>query len=414
MKLSVENLGPIKQGDFELNDLTILVGPNNSGKTYLVTALCAVLDRDWLKNIEESHFTTLVNKIVDQNYKISINEFNINMQNIINTGMAIKLQISSYFGSQMLRNCKVEVSENEYLYSFSDIGISLEEDTCLFPEGKNSLFTRLYLAIHYLFVKSHTISTSERQGISLFYKELYQTRFDLVDILQKSGDLSELISRSSKLSQITSKNLSAYLNLDDQPIIEPNNYVINILKSIIGGEIKKHLYQDIRYYTDDLELSMHEVSSSIRSFVDIYLFLTRKKREPNELLIIDEPESHLTLDNQRVLARLLVAMVNDGIKVLISTHSDFLVKEVNNLILLHGIKNKDGFLRDHPNYTDKDQIDPEHVSLYEFGGGTITKCKVTKRGVESPFIDKALTDLFKTTSDLDYLLEEQEYEGDIS
>jgi len=35
LKVSVENFGPVKQGEFELRPLTVFIGPNNSGKSYM-------------------------------------------------------------------------------------------------------------------------------------------------------------------------------------------------------------------------------------------------------------------------------------------------------------------------------------------------------------------------------------------
>jgi AAA ATPase domain len=35
LRISVENFGPVRRGEFELKPLTIFIGPNNSGKSYL-------------------------------------------------------------------------------------------------------------------------------------------------------------------------------------------------------------------------------------------------------------------------------------------------------------------------------------------------------------------------------------------
>ncbi len=54
LKLSVQNFGPIKEGEFELKPLTIFIGPNNSGKSYMATllyALCQVLVGKWTPNL---------------------------------------------------------------------------------------------------------------------------------------------------------------------------------------------------------------------------------------------------------------------------------------------------------------------------------------------------------------------------
>ena len=45
MKFRFKNLGPIKEADLELGDLTIIAGRNNTGKTYLAYALYGFLKR---------------------------------------------------------------------------------------------------------------------------------------------------------------------------------------------------------------------------------------------------------------------------------------------------------------------------------------------------------------------------------
>ena len=45
MKISVENLGVLKQAEFELGELTLICGRNNTGKTYATYALFGFLWR---------------------------------------------------------------------------------------------------------------------------------------------------------------------------------------------------------------------------------------------------------------------------------------------------------------------------------------------------------------------------------
>lgn len=53
------------------------------------------------------------------------------------------------------------------------------------------------------------------------------------------------------------------------------------------------------------------------------------------MLIIDEPELNLHPDNQRKMAGLLARLVNCGVKVLVTTHSDYLIRELNNRVMLN-------------------------------------------------------------------------------
>ena len=56
--------------------------------------------------------------------------------------------------------------------------------------------------------------------------------------------------------------------------------------------------------------------------------------------MIDEPELNLHPKNQILVARLLVLLVNAGIKVFITTHSDYIVRELSNCIMLHNLSDE--------------------------------------------------------------------------
>ena len=51
--------------------------------------------------------------------------------------------------------------------------------------------------------------------------------------------------------------------------------------------------------------------------------------------MIDEPELNLHPECQRRFARLLAKLVNYGIQVFITTHSDYIIKEFNTLLMFH-------------------------------------------------------------------------------
>lgn len=59
-----------------------------------------------------------------------------------------------------------------------------------------------------------------------------------------------------------------------------------------------------------------------------------------DYLIIDEPELNLHPESQKYLAILLNDLVSKGLKIIISTHSDYLIRELINLELKKNIKIK--------------------------------------------------------------------------
>jgi hypothetical protein len=62
--------------------------------------------------------------------------------------------------------------------------------------------------------------------------------------------------------------------------------------------------------------------------------LFQRRLSPNHFFIIEEPEAHLHPEAQREVARLIALMVNGGLDVLITTHSDYLLYELGNLVRL--------------------------------------------------------------------------------
>ena len=43
MKISIENLGVLRKAEFELGELTLICGKNNTGKTYATYALLGLI-----------------------------------------------------------------------------------------------------------------------------------------------------------------------------------------------------------------------------------------------------------------------------------------------------------------------------------------------------------------------------------
>lgn len=84
---------------------------------------------------------------------------------------------------------------------------------------------------------------------------------------------------------------------------------------------------------------LDEVSSSVRALADLWFYL-RCYAQEGDLLIIDEPELNLHPRNQRFMARLLAMISRAGINILITTHSEYIIRELNYLIHLHSVWDK--------------------------------------------------------------------------
>ena len=126
--------------------------------------------------------------------------------------------------------------------------------------------------------------------------------------------------------------------------------VLAILQNLLGGSFK--FVNNQLFYLPKKERNRSQVlvplylaSSAVKStfLLDLYINCLAEK---NGLLIIDEPELNLHPDNQRKMASLLARLVNAGVKVLITTHSDYIIRELNNRIMLsNDVENKEEIMK---------------------------------------------------------------------
>ncbi|WP_457562690.1 AAA family ATPase, partial [Caminibacter pacificus] len=174
-----------------------------------------------------------------------------------------------------------------------------------------------------------------------------------------------------------------------------------IQKNIIHGiieEKKEHNYTKYYLNTNNKNLELHVTSSATVELLPIIVFLKHFITLNDKLLIIEEPEAHLHPKAQIYMARFIALMVNYGIKVLITTHSDYIINELNKLIKLNFINQKKK-----EKYYEKNDLSenfclkPEQIAAYLFKEEK-TKVKVKKLfideyGISNENIDEVLEEL---------------------
>ena len=81
------------------------------------------------------------------------------------------------------------------------------------------------------------------------------------------------------------------------------------------------------------DLPLMNASSMVSELAPVVLYL-RHVVQPGDLLIIEEPESHLHPAMQVEFTRQLAAAVQSGIRIIITTHSEWVLEELANLVRL--------------------------------------------------------------------------------
>jgi predicted ATPase len=142
-------------------------------------------------------------------------------------------------------------------------------------------------------------------------------------------------------------------------------------------------------------LSFHQSSSIVKTLSSLVIYL-KHLASYNDLLIIDEPELNLHPDNQVKLTRIFARLINKGLRLVISTHSDYIIREINNLIMFSNVDEKEDFSSIY-NYDKGEYIDLNDVSAYFFNYKNdrakqteVTPIKIDKYGFEVETLDKTI------------------------
>lgn len=183
--------------------------------------------------------------------------------------------------------------------------------------------------------------------------------------------------------------------------------------AIFGAEITPG---DIRtiYTKEGKDLFYNCVPHSLKHFSKIILKLKYGTLDGG-LFILDLPETNQHPENQILIARFIAKLANAGLKVVLITHSDYILRELNNMIILGAFEenerggqrqvlmNEWGIAPDMP-------INAKNVRAYNFSGGRVIETEVTNEGVSAEHIDEAIQKAQAKTEDI-YKLLGDEYEG---
>ena len=116
-------------------------------------------------------------------------------------------------------------------------------------------------------------------------------------------------------------------------------------------------YPDFYYRPQGVEEDIHlsQASSMVSELAPLVLFL-RSLVHSGDTLIIEEPEAHLHPGAQADMAVILARMVRAGVRVIITTHSDWLLQEIGNLIRAGELEKAGKEVSDLPTSLQEEQV----------------------------------------------------------
>ena len=233
------------------------------------------------------------------------------------------------------------------------------EDMVLFPEGwsdselaRNRRFgprrspwpplNRILLAAgsgrseaHYLPAARSGIIQSHRIIASSVMRRATRAGLERLELSTFSGVIVDFMDRLIHYEGDRSDNKFAHLI--DRGLILMSKIADDLERETLAGQIRANRpsgeYPEFVYRPlgQEEDIRLARASSMVSELAPVVLFL-RSAVSSGDIFIIEEPEAHLHPAAQTQMAMALARLVRAGVRVVITTHSDWLLQEIGNLI----------------------------------------------------------------------------------
>ena len=107
--------------------------------------------------------------------------------------------------------------------------------------------------------------------------------------------------------------------------------VLKLFRTILEGEVNKEETTYI-YTTNDASMPVSAAAASIREIAPLQI-LAKKQDVSRCAILVEEPEAHLHPLKQRMMADIIGALSHNGAIMQITTHSDYFLRRLNELIM---------------------------------------------------------------------------------
>ena len=386
LRVDISDFGPISKGKIRMKPLTILMGPHNSGKSYIATLIYSflssraeargthlrqfarphlrsgrggtVLPASVKKLMREDSFTippNLANRIVSRAFapiwKDAIEySFGSPASELVRIGQKtakITMTDSDVYKIVIADDARISVRMNGAKAHKCKLG----KDSRMI-NGRNAGSARVLHADKALRTASSGFAAEYvaqflMGSLDWQFGHPYYLPASRSAILQEHRTLAaSLIQRAARagidrpemprMTEPVSEFISDLIDIPDRP--GPFTALADDLeRGLLGGRIGL-LQTDGRsspalvYKLADGDVPLHRSSSTVSEMAPLSLYLRRIVRK-GDLLIIEEPEAHLHISSQMLFAKYIAKMIRQGLNLLITTHSFALMEAVNNHLI---------------------------------------------------------------------------------
>ena len=314
----------------------------------------SILNKSFVKNLRTSLIGTF------EGSGVLLNQFS-------DKSSCIKLDIESSIATLGIIENQLEMQS----FNFKN-EVSLEQGKYSGSKSSNKII--VYYEYNYAGSKITDVSNFVKRSVSDFYLEVLDqiggfdyipaSRSGLYQALSSFGQIIAELSKSRyfltskiELPGIPEPLSDYFINLSNINIENENDassafgkIAEQIEREILKGKVNYDPKTKLLIFVPDntrLELELSTTSSMISELSPIVSYLRYSLLEPTlhkalqlpknklrkRMVIIEEPEAHLHPEVQIKLAEVFAALIRSGVKIFITSHSNYIFNKVNNLIL---------------------------------------------------------------------------------
>jgi predicted ATPase len=316
MELQLKNIGMIKEANVKLDGLTVIAGENDTGKSTLGRAYYY-----GVKNYLESH----IKKVPIKNNK-NQNKDGMFIGALLGFGLGLITDTNPLAGAVIggLGGAIKDSNEPGSVRSFKKSRNVFVENIKLKLNKDEKLVNTIMIETPYSLNMANYIKTTQ---LLASQRGLQYTLGDhIIDLI---------------------------LQLSQTPNFNKSELYIKITNIIDGSLYYDDERDNFFYYKDSIkkELEMNSTATGIKMFGFLQILLLNGTIQEGTVLVLDEPEVHLHPKWQLKYAELIVELVKNGVNILITSHSPYMIEALQRYSELEKV-NSDFYLAE-DGYIDK-------------------------------------------------------------
>ena len=415
--LHVTDFGKIGSADVEVAPMTLFVGDNNSGKSYIMTLIYGLLNIRFF--FDQYNFP-----VESENYRACCNIVTDMARQAGNQTVEVTLNYEQWLPFEKLINEILCKNKAYFLRRLFNRDMLIGDLTISFPKEMNLALRaeRFYEESGKeldIFISGKSNKSKSFPGYAIDQNELnmggagylflisYIMQYMIQGDMMADGRTTKLYLPTARTgflltyktlvgsavrekfsieetdkNLLTKPNSDFLIELSSMDLVDEKDRFSEVVDFIEKNMILGHISaanlpaQEYRYIPDGSEkqLPLFVTSAVVTELTPLLLAL---KYSNLSALLIEEPEISLHPQLQWQVARVMIRLVNKGLPIFATTQSDIILQHINNMIKVVKLEDKEQFLST-TEYNEQDILNENDINVHQFRVDEHQKTQIVK------------------------------------